>query len=140
MEPERHGPDDPRAWLERAQGNLRRAVADVRLQGIYLEDLCFDAQQAAEKAIKAALLHARVDFPYVHDLTALLTLFEEHAGPVPAEIREAGRLTRFAGAARYPGVGEPVTQGEYERAISIAEQVVSWAEDRLQPSSREVEP
>ena len=49
--PERFPPDDPREWMNRARGNLARAKK--REPGFYLEDLCFDAQQAAEKAIKA---------------------------------------------------------------------------------------
>jgi HEPN domain-containing protein len=51
MPPERFPPDDPREWLNRARSNLSRAQS--RIPGVYLEDLCFDAQQAAEKAIKA---------------------------------------------------------------------------------------
>ena len=47
-------PDDPREWLNRARSNLLRAREVV--QGVYLEDLCFDAQQAAEKAIKAVFV------------------------------------------------------------------------------------
>ncbi|MBI3952058.1 MAG: HEPN domain-containing protein [Acidobacteria bacterium] len=39
---------------------------------VYLEDLCFNAQQAVEKAIKALLLHRGLRFPYVHDLTQIL--------------------------------------------------------------------
>ncbi len=31
-----------------------RAETDARLSGVCLEDLCFDAQQTAEKALKAA--------------------------------------------------------------------------------------
>ncbi len=30
--------------------------------GVYLEDLCFDAQQAAEKAIKAVLIARSIPF------------------------------------------------------------------------------
>lgn len=77
MPPERMAPDDPRAWLNRARSNVLRAKADIRLSDIYLEDRCFDAQQAAEKAIKAVLIHLAVRFPYVHDLTALLALVEQ---------------------------------------------------------------
>ncbi len=51
--PERFPPDDPREWLNRAKSNL--ALAKNRVPGAYLEDLCFEAQQAAEKAIKAKL-------------------------------------------------------------------------------------
>ncbi len=132
MPPEHRPPDDPREWLRRARSNLTRAQADIRLSDVYLEDLCFDAQQAAEKAIKAVLIGLSVRFPYVHDLTALLALVEQCGTAVPAAIREAGRLTRFAVATRYPGIAEPVTQEEYERAVTIAEAVIDWAEKTVQ--------
>lgn len=62
MNDERYSPDDPREWLNRARSNLLHAKG---LQsGIYFEDLCFDAQQAAEKAIKAVMLWRGVAFPY----------------------------------------------------------------------------
>ena len=50
--PERFPHDDPREWMNRAHSNLARAK--LWTDGVYLEDLCFDAQQAAEKAIKLA--------------------------------------------------------------------------------------
>ena len=49
-------PTDPLAWLSRAKGNLNLAEKGGRLKGILLEDLCFNAQQAAEKALKAVSL------------------------------------------------------------------------------------
>ena len=57
----RYPPEDPREWLNRARSNL--ALAKAKRKGVYLEDLCFDAQQAAEKAIKALLIKVDVDFP-----------------------------------------------------------------------------
>ena len=51
---ERFPHDDPREWLNRARSNLARARQ--RIPGTYLEDACFDAQQAAEKAVKGLLL------------------------------------------------------------------------------------
>jgi HEPN domain-containing protein len=59
------GPDDPAEWLRRARSSLERARADARLPGVYLEDLCFDAQQAAERAIKAVFVGRATAFPYV---------------------------------------------------------------------------
>ena len=52
--PERFPPDDPREWLNRARSSLARAK--VFVSGADLEDLCFDAQQASEKAIKAVMI------------------------------------------------------------------------------------
>ena len=63
MPPKRRSADDPIEWLNRARSNLARAKADSRIPNVYLEDLCFDAQQAAEKAIKAVLLNLGVRFP-----------------------------------------------------------------------------
>ena len=131
MAPERRPPDDPREWLNRAKSNLVRAKADIRLSGVYLEDLCFDAQQAAEKAIKAVLLHLTVRFPFIHDITALLALIEQSGTSVPEPVRAAGRLTRFAVVTRYPSIAEPVTQEDYEGAVAIAETVVSWADSMV---------
>ena len=56
---ERLPPDDPREWLNRARSNL--ALAKNRVPDAYLEDLCFEAQQAAEKAIKARLMMLNID-------------------------------------------------------------------------------
>ncbi len=55
MPRKRFDPGDPREWLNRAYSSLLQAQ-DQR-SGIYLEDLCFQAQQATEKAVKAVLLH-----------------------------------------------------------------------------------
>lgn len=127
--PERFPPDDPREWMNRARSNLVRARS--RMPGIYLEDLCFDAQQAAAKAIKAVMIARDIEFPYVHDLDRLLTLLEPTGQPVPDEIHRAERLTRYATAARYPGMERPVSEQEHAEAVAIAEAVVRWAEECL---------
>ena len=46
----------PEEWLRRAKSNLVRAK-QVKPAGAYWEDLCFDTEQAAEKAVKAILTH-----------------------------------------------------------------------------------
>lgn len=127
--PERSAPDDPREWLNRARGNLARAK--VLVPGGYLEDPCFDAQQAAEKAIKAVMIRRGIDFPYIHDLARLLMTLEARGQPIPEAIRGAARLTQYALHTRYPGFVEPVTETEYQEAIGIAETVVRWAEKQL---------
>ncbi len=129
MPPERLPPDDPREWLNRARSNLVRA--NSTLPGVYLEDLCFDAQQAAEKAIKAVLIARGAAFPPIHDLAGLLTILGQNDEVIPPAIADAARLTRFAVTTRYPGVTEPVTAEEHRRAVGIAEAVVTWADVRV---------
>ena len=131
MPPERRPPDDPIEWLNRARSNLARARADINLPGIYLEDLCFDAQQAAEKAIKALLLFRGSAFPFVHDLAELVTVLQHSGQEVPSSVAEAARLTRFAVETRYPSLAEPVTREDYDRAIAIATEVICWVEKHM---------
>lgn len=95
MSPDRRfPPEDPREWLRRARSNL--ALAKNRAPEVYLEDLCFEAQQAAEKALKAVLIGRGIEFPYVHDLARLLSLLEEGGEAVPAAVRKAAMLTPYA--------------------------------------------
>ncbi len=131
MAPERLPPNDPREWLNRARSNLARAKAGIDIPDVYLEDPCFDAQQAAEKAIKAVLIHRDVSFPYVHDLAQLLSLVERSGETVPEAIWEADQLIPYAITLRYPGLGEPIGREQYEEAVAIAEAVVRWAEERI---------
>ena len=127
--PERFPPDDPREWLNRAKSNL--AMAMNRTPDVYLEDLCFEAQQAAEKAIKAAMIMRGIDFPYVHDLARLLSLLEAAGEPVPETIMQAEELTQYAMTTRYPSIEQPVTEADYREAVRIAEAVVRWSEECL---------
>lgn len=118
-------------WLKRAKSNLALAK-QPRTEDIYLEDLCFEIQQAAEKAIKAVLLFNGIQFRFVHDLAELLTLLEQHGIPLSEEIRTAAELTDYAVEARYPSLFEPVTEDEFKDALGIAEAVVAWAESQIQ--------
>ena len=129
MPSERFSPDDPREWLNRARSNLARAQA--KITGVYLEDLCFDAQQAAEKAIKALLIKRGVTFPYVHDLARLVNLLEQAGQEIPEFVQRVEALTRYAVVTRYPGLAEPVTEAHYQEAVAVAKAVLEWVEDQL---------
>lgn len=129
MSVERYPPDDPREWLRLARGDLALARAEV--PDVPPELLCFHAQQAAEKAIKAVLLAEGIPFPRIHNLHRLLDLLEEQALPVPAEVREAGALTLYAVLTRYPFPEEPVSPEELGRALLRADAVVRWSQQRI---------
>ena len=130
MTPKRLPPDDPREWLNRARANLARAKATT--SGGYLEDLCFDAQQATEKAIKAVFISRAERFPFLHDLEKLLGILEQNGQRIPQYVWQAEHLSRYAVATRFPGIAAPVTRREYRRAIRIAAAVLRWAERQIE--------
>jgi HEPN domain-containing protein len=120
---------EPDEWLRRARSDL--LIARRRSRGVYLVDLCFHAQQASEKALKALLIQRQVSFPFVHDLALLLTLVQNSGLTPPSGVLEAATLTRFAVTARYPGVAWSVSRAEHAEAVSIAESVIVWVESQV---------
>jgi len=106
-------------------------MARSQKEGIYLEDLCFHAQQAAEKAIKALLIKHSIKFPYVHDIAELLTQIEKAGLRIPKLVKQAGKLTRLAVFTRYPGIAQEISDGEYKEALTIAAEVIRWVQTRL---------
>lgn len=124
-------PGSPREWLARAKGDLALASAPLPPGGFY-EDLCFHAQQAAEKAIKAIYVDRGWTFPYVHDLERLLTGLRERGLEPPETVAQAALLTSYAFEARYPGLGAPVADEDYKRALELANAVVRWVESEIE--------
>ena len=116
-------------WLQRAESNLEIARR-ARGEKVLLEDLCFEAQQSAEKALKALLIYLSGDYPMVHAFTLILERLEQHV-TVPEPIREVVELSDYAVQIRYPGDYYPVSEDEYERALELAARVLQWVRSQI---------
>ena len=126
MPPDFLPPDagSPEDWLGHARSDL--ALAEISPPpGVFFEALCFHAQQAAEKAIKAVLIREGMRVPKIHGIAELLGLVQT---TVPAPIREAGSLTLYAALTRYPGDQARIGREEWRRSTRLAGAVVEWAE------------
>jgi HEPN domain-containing protein len=115
-------------WMRRARSSLARAK-QPKPDEVFWEDLCFDAQQAAEKAVKAVLVFHRIEHPRTHQLSELLALLASAGHAVSEDVWEGDRLSSYAMITRYPGSRDPVDEAEYRRAVAVAETVVRWAEE-----------
>jgi HEPN domain-containing protein len=126
MQPSSGSPAD---WLRFAQSDLDDA-AEIPTGRILFETKCFHAQQAVEKSLKALLVAKRIEYPLTHNLRIILNLLPPDLPP-PADPVDIGELTEYAVSSRYPGMDEPVTEEQYQEAVSLARTVVSWAEEIL---------
>ncbi|HEY0791268.1 MAG TPA: HEPN domain-containing protein [Chthoniobacterales bacterium] len=124
---------DDAEWLLYAESDLRYAVLGRGEPDILQNQVAFHAQQAAEKALKAVLVHATVEFPRTHDLHNLLTLIRDCGIFVPPGLEQLPALTRFAVESRYPGDVESVTPDEVAHAIALAETTIAWVRAQIQP-------
>jgi HEPN domain-containing protein len=111
-------------WLNFAQEDLDYARQALTVTHLATGVACFHAQQAAEKALKAALLLDGAEPPRTHDLERLTELLAAaRRTTLPSDI---AWLTPFAVAHRYPGAEEEASRADLERAVRIAEAAVSW--------------
>jgi HEPN domain-containing protein len=124
-EPEALG--SPNEWLAHAESDLSLARLARDRREILPEQVCFHAPQAAEKALKAILLHRGIEFPLIHDIEELLEIAKAGGLALPPDVVEAGALTPYAVEARYPGHLEEVTPTDVEEAVRLAEKVMVWA-------------
>ena len=111
-------------WLAFAIGDLEAARANPR-ERRRPRIVAFHAQQAAEKAMKAALLFSHIEPPRSHDLDALRDRLPDGWR---VKKRRAGldRLTEYAAEHRYPDDFRPVSPIQ---AATAARQAIAIVRD-----------
>ena len=86
---------------------LRKAANDYAAAGIGLlhaaplDTTCFHIQQTAEKALKACLASASIEYPFSHDLRELLSLAVQHFPQLEPYRDSVPEYTEFAVGLRY---------------------------------------
>jgi len=123
--------DLARALMGLAEDDRAAAAALLDIAGVSDAIVAFHAQQAVEKSLKAVLASRGVDFPFTHNLAALLQLCEDVGIDVPADLEEADLLTPYAVAARY-GSKSPATV-DRATALRFAAAAVRWAVGVVEP-------
>jgi HEPN domain-containing protein len=113
---------EARRWLRFAREDLAGGEWLLAHAAFVPRHVCWLAQQAAEKALKAAFVFEEVDFPFRHDLDALRNLLPD-GWAVKHEHPDLAELTEWAVEARYPGDWPEATVADANRAASQARAV-----------------
>ena len=114
-------------WIFRADEDL--SVVDRLCESdpsAYSSSICFHAQQAVEKYLKALLVFKGIDFRKTHDVDYLLSECQKVTSDVLDSI-DLKRLTDFGVSVRYPDDFYIPDQSEtthYIRVVKDIEQIV----------------
>lgn len=115
-----------------ALGLLRKASNDLTAAGATLgtskalDTVCFHAQQAAEKSLKALLADRDITYPWTHDIGELIALVKPlHPSVRPMEA-DLVSLSAYGVDIRYDDALEPGLK-DARRALKIAQQVHDFA-------------
>ena len=121
----------PEAWLNQARNDL--ALAQLAKDNGFLAQSCYYASQAAEKALKGALLELGVEPPHTHVLNDLVQRLGENGLSTSAlETLPLRGLSRMAIQSRYPLDATPPSDlfdpADAEQALATASQVLAILE------------
>jgi HEPN domain-containing protein len=120
-------------WINRAKGSLTISKIEKNIAAgdvFFYEDLCYQTQQAVEKAFKGFLIYFGVEPEFTHNIEALLEELEK-VTIIPVHVREATDLTKFAVLTRYPGVYDEITKEMYKKAVKTAQECIEWVENTI---------
>ena len=121
-------------WVRKAVADLQTAKRESRVRrNPNFDAVCFHAQQAVEKMLKARLALMQRDIPRTHDLTQLLDALLD-AEPLWEAWRPAlDELVSYAVEFRYPG--ETATRDMAKLALHSATIISKEIKSSLGPTS-----
>jgi len=126
-----------RGWLLKAESDLANARLCLEAQQA-LDTVCFHAQQAAEKSIKAYLTAQDMDFPFIHNLEKLVELCAQ-LDPAFSSIKAmCQELTPYAVELRYDDEFWPLPETArraFEAALAIMDFVAERIPSEMKPRS-----
>lgn len=122
--------------LEEAWRSLRLADRDIQAfdvlktrPQVHISMVCFHAQQAVEKSLKAVLFTHQIEFRRTHNLTELSQLLHQHGVETPVTDDQLRRLNIFAVTFRYDDIDiDLITR---EDAASWVADARRWAENQV---------
>ncbi len=122
-----NGPHDHALGLLEKAGNDPIAGNATIAGGRALDTVCFHAQQAVEKSLKALLAARDVEYPWRHDLGELLALVAPRCPALKEMEEQILALAPYAVEIRYGDAIVPEI-GEARAALDVAARVHRLAE------------
>ncbi len=124
--------DLARAWLKKAENDLVTANQTLLLSDGPTDTVCFHAQQAVEKALKALLIDQNISFPKIHDPLRLLDMVLPFVPGLEKRSERFAELSGYAVEMRYPSESFEPSREEAIHALDFAKEVVHEIEAYLQ--------
>jgi len=135
MAPDDARTEDVRAWLQKANLDLRAAEHEMPEAGL-VADVVFHAQQAAEKSLKAFLAWQDVPFRKTHNIEELGRTCLSLDATLRSVVDRAVPLTEYAWKFRYPGEPEEPSLEEARDALDAARAVYEAIVTRVGSKAR----
>jgi HEPN domain-containing protein len=121
-----------------AQGLLIKAEQDMAVLKKWRSDpdiavkiLGFHAQQAAEKMLKAILVHNNIEYPLTHRLTDLIDLILDSGLDFPKNFEDVRYLTPFAVEFRYDIYEKDEEEIDFNEIYALLLNIRGWIKQNI---------
>jgi len=120
-----------RRWLMRAEHDLLTARTMLDVPDVPTDVVCYHSQQCMEKALKAWLVYAEIDFPKTHNLRRLLSLCTKKNEEFLKLDNFAIALTDYAAETRYVDDWREIPMQEAIDAAERAKMALDFVRRKL---------
>ena len=128
---------DSLRWLEQAKHDLEVAEKNLELLGFY-SDVCFMAEQASQKGLKAYLYFKGERYIAIHSVRELAVLCSKYDKGFEKFIEYGMLLDRYYILTRYPDALAPpavpyksYTEKEATEAVNSARDIIRFVESSI---------
>jgi HEPN domain-containing protein len=129
---------DAKAWLTKALHDLEVARLAADAPSPILDVAVYHCQQAAEKAVKAFLVHHGQPVEKTHDIEVLVDLAADIEPAMDQLTEAADVLTPYASRFRYPNAAfatEPA-RAEFDEALQHAQTIYDFVLGLVPPQAK----
>jgi HEPN domain-containing protein len=119
-------------WIQKAENDLKTAAILINAKEAPTESVCFHAQQAVEKFLKAYLTHIDLKAGKTYDIATLLEMCIDNDKEFESlNIEELEGLTFYAVEVRYPDDFYIPSLKEAQNALALSKEVKSFVLKKL---------
>jgi len=125
-------------WLQKAMNDIKvmHNERNMAEENLVPEAICFHAQQAVEKFLKAFLVNHKIEFGKTHNLEMLLNQCRNQDQDFSG--LSVGKLSEYAVEIRYPDEVFIPSIAEVDQSIEIAEKIKQFIFKKLDISDKEL--
>ena len=124
----------PPAWVKKAESDLLCIRNELNSSQIPWDIVCFHAQQAAEKYLKAFLVTHKAEPDYTHDLIRLLRNCAQFEASLASLEKDCRELNSYAADVRYPSFDDATDEIMGRAAVAATERICETIRRRLPKS------
>jgi len=132
----REPPKSIREWLEVADQDVRAAELLSSAERALWSPVCFHAQQAAEKYLKAVLVWHRIPPARTHNLTELLSRVRAAGNALEGLDADCALLSKYPVEVRYPSREPKPTADDGRAAVDAMRRIVAACQRGIEEMTR----